>query len=151
MTQIWNEKIALLLYYFQNFICSYKQQVVHRVFYLMESFALLYLQLEDHSETFAQFMQTMTQRKQTPAKEQDCFELFPNCGTEELYVLIEQEKKWKQPIRQEKPIIHLHLIYESIVSKMKYIDLDHSIRTLQILCYEKWIRKIMKLPTLARE
>ena len=67
MTQIWNEKIALLLlYYFQNFICSYKQQVVHRVFYLMESFALLYLQLEDHSETFAQFMQTMTQRKQTP-------------------------------------------------------------------------------------
>ena len=63
------KKIALLLlYYFQNFICSYKQQVVHRVFYLMESFALLYLQLEDHSETFAQFMQTMTQRKQTPAK-----------------------------------------------------------------------------------
>ena len=103
MTQIWNEKIALLLYYFQNFICSYKQQVVHRVFYLMESFALLYLQLEDHSETFAQFMQTMTQRKQTPAKEQDCFELFPNCGTEELYVLKEEEKKWKQLIRQEKP------------------------------------------------
>ena len=94
MTQIWNEKIALLLlYYFQNFICSYKQQVVHRVFYLMESFALLYLQLEDHSETFAQFMQTMTQRKQTPAKEQDCYELFPNCGAEELYVLKEEEKK----------------------------------------------------------
>ena len=73
------KKIALLLlYYFQNFICSYKQQVVHRVFYLMESFALLYLQLEDHSETFAQFMQTMTQRKQTPAKEQGFYLLsFP--------------------------------------------------------------------------
>ena len=104
-----------LHYYFQNFICSYKQQVVHRVFYLMESFALLYLQLEDHSETFAQFMQTMTQQKQTPAKEQDCFELFPNCGTEELYVLKEEEKKWKQPIRQEKPIIHLPKLWVNCV------------------------------------
>ena len=66
---------------------SYKQQVVQRVFFLMESFALLYLQLEDHSENFAQFMQTMTQKHQTPAKDQDCFEIFPNCGTEELYIL----------------------------------------------------------------
>ena len=72
---------------------SYKQQVVQRVFYLMESFALLYLQLEDHSENFAQFMQTMTQRHQTPAKDQDCFELFPNCGAEELYVLKTSDQK----------------------------------------------------------
>ena len=28
-----------------------------------------------------------------PAKEQDCFELFPNCGAEELYVLKEEEKR----------------------------------------------------------
>ena len=67
--------------------------MVHRVFYLMESFALLYLQLEDHSETFAQFMQTMIERHHTPVKDEGlCFELFPNCGTEELYVLKDSEE-----------------------------------------------------------
>lgn len=57
---------------------------VQRLFYLMESFGLLFLQLEDHSASFSGFMETMTRQKNA-IREVDCYLLFQTCGTKNLY------------------------------------------------------------------
>ena len=57
---------------------------VQKLFYLMESFALLYLQLEDHSQPFAYFIEAMIDR-QPPQTDEDCYHLFRFCGTPEMY------------------------------------------------------------------
>ena len=59
---------------------------VQTVGYMLESFALLYHEIDDHSMSFAQFIQIMTE-KGGPQTVHDCFELFENCGNEEMYYL----------------------------------------------------------------
>jgi hypothetical protein len=57
---------------------------VQTVLYMMESFALAYLQLDDHSRSFSDFIEAMTVNG-GPSDPSDCFRLFSYCGVEELY------------------------------------------------------------------
>ena len=57
---------------------------VQTVGYMLESFALLYHEIDDHSLSFAQFIEMMTERG-GPQSIEDCFALFENCGNEEIY------------------------------------------------------------------
>ena len=57
---------------------------VQTVGYMLESFALLYHEIDDHSLSFAQFIEMMTERG-GPQTIEDCFALFENCGNEEIY------------------------------------------------------------------
>ena len=49
---------------------------------MLESFALLYHEIEDHSLSFSQFIEIMTE-KGGPQNVEDCFELFENCDVED--------------------------------------------------------------------
>lgn len=62
----------------------------NRLFYLMESFALLYMQLEDHSDSFSNFVQKKVQEKATrQIRPQDCFALFRNCAVQPEYKYVQ--------------------------------------------------------------
>jgi hypothetical protein len=57
------------------------------VVYLLESFALLFVELDDKTETFSDFLRRMTSSDPDP-EVSDCFRLFPGCGEPDVYSLI---------------------------------------------------------------
>ena len=57
---------------------------VQTIGYMLESFALLYHEIDDHSISFSEFIEVMTE-KGGPQTIEDCFSLFENCGEDEVY------------------------------------------------------------------
>ena len=57
-----------------------EKSLVKKVIYRLQSFALLYMGLEDKTQAFGDFLDTMGDKKSV-----DCYELFPNCGIPDDY------------------------------------------------------------------
>jgi hypothetical protein len=59
--------------------------LVQKVVYLLESFALLFMELDDKTESFGDFLERMTSQTGQDPDEMDCFKLFPGCGEPDVY------------------------------------------------------------------
>jgi len=66
---------------------------------MLESFALLFIELDDKTESFGDFLERMTGGSMTSSggdpvtspggdlNDTDCFNLFPGCGEPDVYML----------------------------------------------------------------
>ena len=64
---------------------------VQKVFYQIQSFALLFIELDDKTESFGDFLQRVTSSASSEDEDgpdvSDCFKRFPGCGEPDVYTL----------------------------------------------------------------